>query len=213
MIHMWAKPLTAGLALAAIASAITIVGCTWEAGDDPNNTTTAKPRVTILTSMGTIVVELEPDFAPISCNNFLRYVQEGFYDGTDGGDPTIIHRVAVESTYTVVQGGGLTEATEPKDAHDPIAHETNNGLSNIRGTVGMARTTVLNSATSEFYFNVTDNSEFFNYAEDEAGIYYGYVVFAHVVEGMDVLDAMAAVPTDIYDLPLTTIVIQAVTEE
>ena len=130
----------------------------------------ASPRVEIETTMGSIVVQLEPSRAPITVKNFLRYVSEGYYSGT------IFHRVI---SGFMIQGGGFTEKMEQKPAHDPIPLEARGGLRNDRYTIAMARTSYPHSATSQFYINVNDNS-FLN--ADEARDGQGYAVFGRVVK-------------------------------
>ncbi len=160
------------------------------------------PRVALRTSKGTIVLELYPDKAPRTVENFLRYVKEGFYAGT------VFHRVI---PGFVIQGGGLTADLQPKPTHPPIPNEATNGLSNRRGTVAMARTMVVDSATSQFFVNLKDN--LFLDHRDETPRGYGYAVFGRVVEGMDVVDAIASVPTGIVrgfrDVPKEPVVIEA----
>ncbi len=140
-----------------------------------------KPVVVLDTSMGPITLELYPDKAPITVANFLKYVDEGFYDGL------IFHRVI---PGFMVQGGGMTEQMEEKSKgrHDPIKNESSNGLSNERGTVAMARTANPNSATCQFFINHADNPRLDNYGG-------GYTVFGKVIDGMDVVDKIANVST------------------
>lgn len=149
-----------------------------------STTTTVKnPVVTIDTSMGKIKVQLNPEKAPISTENFLKYVDKKFYD------KTIFHRV-IESF--MVQGGGLLANMKEKDALFPsITNEAKNGLSNKRGTIAMARTNDINSATSQFFINVVDNQRLDHQSEDR----YGYAVFGEVTEGMDVVDKIRKVKT------------------
>lgn len=140
------------------------------------------------TSMG--LVELRLSDKPVETTaNFQRYCDEGFYDGADGGGATIFHRVLVDF---VVQGGIFTETGEAKDTHDPIPLETDLGLSNVRGTVAMARTSVPDSATASFYINHVDNT-FLDYESESSP---GYAVFGEVRAGMDVVDAIAEVAVD-----------------
>jgi peptidyl-prolyl cis-trans isomerase A (cyclophilin A) len=141
-------------------------------------------RVKLETSMGDIVIELDDEAAPITVQNFLRYVGEGFYDGT------IFHRVR-RSNPAMIQGGGFTVEMKRKVTHEPIINEARNGLRNERGTIAMARTALPNSATSQFYINHQDNHGL-NYV---AGRKHGYAVFGRVVEGMEVVDAIAAAKT------------------
>ena len=133
------------------------------------------------TSLGEFTVELHAEDAPISCENFLRYVDEGFYDGL------VFHRVIPDF---MIQGGGMTANLEQKKGHAPIANEAKNGLRNRRGTLAMARTDDVNSATSQFFVNLKDNA----FLDHRPGSY-GYAVFGRVVEGMDVVDRIAAVRT------------------
>ena len=155
------------------------------------------PRVEINTSMGQIVVQLEPGRAPITVKNFLRYVNEGYY--TD----TIFHRVI---SGFMIQGGGFTEKMDQKPAHDPIPLEARGGLRNDRYTIAMARTSYPHSATSQFYTNVNDNS-FLN--ADEAQDGHGYAVFGRVVKGTDVVDKISYVRTGVKrgmrDVPVETV--------
>ena len=157
----------------------------------------ASPRVEINTSMGQIVVQLEPSRAPITVKNFLRYVNEGYY--TD----TIFHRVI---SGFMIQGGGFTEKMDQKPAHDPIPLEARGGLRNDRYTIAMARTSYPHSATSQFYINVNDNS-FLN--ADEAQDGHGYAVFGRVVKGTDVVDKISYVRTGVKrgmrDVPVETV--------
>jgi cyclophilin family peptidyl-prolyl cis-trans isomerase len=157
------------------------------------------PVAVISTSMGDITVELFKEQAPVSVENFLRYVSEGFYPGT------IFHRVV---SGFVVQGGGYLEGMVEKPTHPPIQNEATNGLKNVRGSLAMARTQTLRSATSQFYINVANNSSL-----DHRGINppdYGYAVFGRVLSGMDVVDKIAAVPTN-RENPVTAVVIKNVT--
>ncbi len=142
------------------------------------------PVVVMETSMGTIRIELFPEQAPITVENFLAYVDSGFYDGT------IFHRVI---PGFVIQGGGFTPEMVQKETRDPITNESDNGLQNLRGTLSMARTPAAHSATSQFFVNLQDNATL-DYG-GRPGSTYGYAVFGRVIEGMDVVDAIAAVPT------------------
>jgi len=154
----------------------------------------------IQTTMGDITIELFPEKAPVSVQNFRRYAAEHFYDGL------IFHRVIGNF---IDQGGGFTaDMILRPPTHDPIPCEAGNGLSNDRYTVGMARTSVVNSATSQFFINLKDNT-FLNH-KDDTPQGFGYAVFARVVKGMNVVDAIATVPTGqmngYNDVPLTPIV-------
>ena len=133
------------------------------------------------TSKGTFKVQLFDKQAPVSVENFLRYVDEGFFDGT------IFHRVIAGF---MIQGGGLTADLKDKKGHEPIKNEATNGLKNKRGTLAMARTNDINSATSQFFINLVDNE----FLDNKAGNY-GYAVFGRVDSGMEVVDAIAAVAT------------------
>ena len=143
------------------------------------------PRVALTTNLGEIVIELEQDKAPKSVANFLQYVESGFYDGT------VFHRV-IENF--MIQGGGFDSNLQQKQVRAPVQNEANNGLSNLRGTVAMARTNDPNSATSQFFINVVDNPRL-NYVSDQNNYTWGYTVFGKVVKGMDVVDAIRAVET------------------
>ena len=137
--------------------------------------------ITISTSHGDIVVELFEESAPVSCENFRQYVTDGFF--TD----TIFHRVIPNF---MIQGGGFTADMSQKATRDPIKNEAENGEKNLRGTLAMARTQVVDSATAQFFINLRDNAFL-----DHSGRDFGYAVFGKVVEGLDVIDAIAAVPT------------------
>lgn len=158
-------------------------------------------QVEIVTSMGTVVVEMAESDAPITTANFLQYVDDGFFDGDDGGGSTLFHRVI---PGFMAQGGGVLETGAQKTTRGAIEIESQNGLGNLRGTIAMARTADPNSATSQFFINVEDN-DFLNYESLENP---GYAVFGEVLSGMDVIDAMVAVSTDSNDKPDTDIVIQ-----
>jgi peptidyl-prolyl cis-trans isomerase B (cyclophilin B) len=151
---------------------------------DINLTEGKNPRVLLETSLGNITLEIYPDKAPITVKNFLAYVESGFYDGT------IFHRVIPNF---MVQGGGMTPGMNEKTTYPPIKNEAANGLSNVRGTIAMARTQVIDSATSQFFINVVNN-DFLNYRNNSMQGF-GYCVFGKVLEGMDVVDKIVAVPT------------------
>jgi peptidyl-prolyl cis-trans isomerase A (cyclophilin A) len=139
--------------------------------------------VRLQTSAGDIVLKLQPDKAPRTVENFLQYVRAGHYDGT------VFHRV-IESF--MIQGGGFDAQMNQKPTRPPIPLEARNGLNNVRGTVAMARTAVPDSATAQFFINVVDNA-FLDAASSRDG--HGYAVFGQVVQGMDVVDRIRAVPT------------------
>lgn len=144
----------------------------------------ANPTVVMTTSKGEIHIELVEDKAPASVANFLSYVEDKHYDGT------IFHRVIGNF---MIQGGGFTADMKQKDTKPAIQNEADNGLSNKRGTIAMARTSAPHSATSQFFINVVDNN-FLNFsAKTQRG--WGYAVFGKVVKGMDVVDKIRAVPT------------------
>ena len=156
-------------------------------------------KVVIKTSKGDITVKLDPEKAPMTVQNFLEYVDSGFYAGT------IFHRVI---NGFMIQGGGLDRQMRQKETRKPIQNEAANGLKNKRGTIAMARTMVVDSATSQFFINVVDNA-FLDYrSPDMRG--FGYCVFGEVVDGMDVVDAIKEVPTARGDVPVETIEILAV---
>ena len=148
-------------------------GPTAEGGD--------RPVVIFSTSMGDITIELLSEEAPITAKNFLDYVDAGFFDGT------IFHRVI---PGFVIQGGGFTADMNQKETRAPIKNEADNGVKNTRGTLSMARTSDINSATSQFFINLKDN-EFLDHGTRD----FGYAVFGKVVEGMDVVDKIAGVKT------------------
>lgn len=143
-----------------------------------------KPVVVMETNMGNVEIELDAEKAPISVKNFLRYVDEGFYSGT------IFHRVIKDF---MIQGGGFTKDMSQKPTHEQIKNEATNGLKNTRGTLAMARTSVVDSATAQFFINTVDNSFLNHTSPDPRG--YGYAVFGRVTSGMDVVDKIRAVQT------------------
>ena len=157
--------------------------------------------ITIKTSHGDIRVELFDDKAPISCENFRQYARDGHYDGT------IFHRVIPNF---MIQGGGMDESMSDKPTRAPIKNEADNGVSNERGTLAMARTMVVDSATSQFFINLKDNNFLDNGSRD-----FGYAVFGKVADGMDVVDTIAAVQTGNrgghQDVPVEAVTITEVT--
>ncbi|MGH8643726.1 MAG: peptidylprolyl isomerase [Gammaproteobacteria bacterium] len=142
------------------------------------------PRVELQTNWGTIVLELESEKSPQTVANFLAYVREGFYDGT------VFHRVI---DGFMIQGGGYTPQWTQKQTKAPIKNEEANGLKNTRGSLAMARTGDPHSATAQFFVNVADNP-FLDYQEPTVSGW-GYTVFGRVIQGMDVVDRIKAVPT------------------
>lgn len=157
-------------------------------GADVQQEEPGPPQVTFVTSFGEFTIQLNPEKAPITTANFLQYVESGFYDGDDGLGATVFHRVI---SGFMVQGGGLTANLDNKLTKQPIVNESTNGLPNVRGSVAMARTNDPNSATSQFFVNHINN-DFLNYVSPAEP---GYAVFGEVIEGMDVVDAIAGVAT------------------
>ncbi|WP_373017753.1 peptidylprolyl isomerase [Thiomicrorhabdus sp.] len=162
---------------------------------------TDNPQVMLETNMGNILIELYPDKAPKTVENFLAYVHEGFYDGT------IFHRVIPNF---MIQGGGFTENMNKKITRAPIQNEADNGLRNQIGTVAMARTNDPHSATAQFFINVAQNS-FLDFREKTARAY-GYAVFGRVIKGMKVVNQIRQVKTGFNnghgDVPVTPVVIE-----
>ena len=160
--------------------------------------------ITFHTTMGDITLTLFADKAPKTVENFLKYANEGFFEGT------IFHRIIPNF---MVQGGGMTVDMEQKDTHAPIDNEENNGVSNKRGTIAMARTNDPHSATAQFFINSVDN-DFLDF-KSETMNGWGYCAFGEVTEGMDVIDAMAGVKTGNHgyhqDVPEEPIIINSVT--
>ena len=152
----------------------------------PAPTPAVGPRVRFTTSVGDFVVVLYEGHAPVTTANFLRYVDDGFYDGT------IFHRVESEgSGLAVIQGGGRTPDLTEKPTREPIVNEASNGLSNVRGTIAMARLTDSDTATAQFFINYADNLVL-DYGGQQNS---GYAVFGVVVEGIEVIDRISLVPT------------------
>ena len=151
------------------------------------------------TSLGDMTIELDAEKAPITVQNFLDYVDAGFYDGL------IFHRVIAGF---MLQGGGMTPDMQQRETRDPIRNEADNGLKNLRGTLSMARTQVRDSATGQFFVNLVDNA-FLDHGERD----FGYAVFGRVVEGVDVMDKIGAVKTGRKnghsDVPLEPILIHS----
>lgn len=183
--------------LAGLFSLVLLAGCSLAPARSPAPAD-PYPRVAFITSMGNFVVQLDRERAPLTVANFLHYVERGFYDGT------LIHRVV---PGFVIQGGGYTTSYVRKRSGPPIPNESGNGLSNLRGTIGMARETDAHSATAQFYINLADNRKL-----DPHPDRWGYAVFGTVVAGMPVIDKIAAVKTGHagpfeHDAPLTQVVI------
>src|SRR5713101_882860 len=179
---------------------ITLPGCS-QAGPE---STKGGPVVLMSTSLGDIKIELYEKEAPETVKNFLAYVNDKFYDGT------IFHRVI---PGFMIQGGGFTAAMEQKPTKPSIKNEAGNGLKNDTGTLAMARTSDINSATSQFFINVNDN-DFLNHKDDSMQGF-GYCVFGKVIEGMDVMKKIEQVPTGqkgmFSDVPSDPVVIKSVT--
>jgi cyclophilin family peptidyl-prolyl cis-trans isomerase len=206
------SPSRLGLALAALVAAAAIQGCSG--GPDSGGATKAGPAaaagpvVEIKTNKGTIEVELYPDKAPVTVKNFLDYVDAGQYNGT------IFHRVIKDF---MIQGGGFTPDGQQKPTKPPIKNEANNGLKNSRGTLAMARTAVVDSATSQFFINHADNA-FLDF-KNETPQGYGYCVFGKVTGGMDVVDVIATSPKGgnaqpvFQDRPKDDVIIESITRK
>jgi len=159
--------------------------------------------ITIKTNHGDISVELFEDKAPISCENFRQYMTDGHFNDT------VFHRVIPNF---MIQGGGMDESLSSKPTRDPIKNEADNGESNVRGTLAMARTSVVDSATSQFFVNLRDNDFLNNGTRD-----FGYAVFGRVADGMDVVDKIASVETGNrgghQDVPVEAVFILEVTSD
>jgi cyclophilin family peptidyl-prolyl cis-trans isomerase len=168
--------------------------------EEPKQTDANPKKVKLETTMGDIVIELDEKAAPVTVKNFLMYMEEGFYDGT------VFHRVI---SNFMIQGGGYTADMVQKQTRPPIINEAKNGLKNDRGTVAMARTNNPDSATSQFFIN-QKNNDFLNYAGPDKP---GYAVFGKVIEGMEVVDKIAAVETTMRggmrDVPVKPVVIKS----
>ncbi len=195
---MMGKHWTCGL----LTAVIFIGGCAdsmSNAKNERNAVNSESHIVKLETSMGDIVIELDRQAAPVTTANFLEYTAEGFYDGT------IFHRVI---RGFMIQGGGFTKKMVEKEKRDPIVNEAGNGLSNARGTIAMARTNDPNSATCQFFINHQDNTPL-----DTVGG--GYAVFGKVIEGMEVVDAIAVVKTTTRngydDVPVEPVIIKSAT--
>jgi peptidyl-prolyl cis-trans isomerase A (cyclophilin A) len=166
----------------------------------------SNPIVLMKTSLGQIKIQLWPDKAPETVKNFLSYVNEGFFNGT------IFHRVIGNF---MIQGGGFTPDMAQKPTHAPIKNEARGDVGNERGTIAMARTMVVDSATAQFFINVVDNPSLNHMDNTPPG--FGYAVFGKVIDGMDVVDKIKDVPTvtrgPFQNVPVTPVVIESVTVE
>ena len=158
-------------------------------------------KVKLTTTLGEVIIQLNTEKAPVSSANFLTYVNEGFYNGT------VFHRIIPDF---MAQGGGFDTSFNQKAVHAPIKNEANNGLKNTRGTLAMARTNDPDSATAQFFINYKDNSFLNHTSQTSSG--WGYAVFGEVIDGMDVVDAMAKQATSNRggheNVPKTNIVIE-----
>ncbi|MEP6898249.1 MAG: peptidylprolyl isomerase [Rhodanobacter sp.] len=146
---------------------------------------TPSPQVLLTTSQGDITLELYPDKAPKSVANFLQYVRDGFYDGT------LLHR---SIPGYLLQGGLYTRDLQPKRTRSAVPSEADNGLSNLRGTLAVARGADPSSGTAQFFFNLVDNHRL-DFVGNQSGLTWGYTVFGKVIKGMDVIDKIVALPT------------------
>lgn len=164
-----------------IAVALPLLTLVAACADDAKKVSAPNPSVILSTTLGDITIELYPDKAPVTVENFLSYVNSDFYNDT------IFHRVI---PGFMIQGGGMTKDMSEKKTQAPIKNEADNGLKNTKGTVAMARTQVVNSATSQFFINLADNAFLDHGTRD-----FGYAVFGKVVSGMDVVEKIAAVKT------------------
>jgi cyclophilin family peptidyl-prolyl cis-trans isomerase len=199
MIRFFSAPQAVLILLLSLGSAFHSAGLPAQQAATNNN-----PKVVIHTSMGDIGLELYADQAPVSVENFIRYANSGFYDGT------VFHRVI---SHFMIQGGGLTPDLTDKPTSEPIINEAINGLSNKRGTVAMARTGNPHSATSQFFINVQDNGNL-DYTDQNSSRGWGYAVFGKVTSGMDVVDKIRFVETRTVppysDVPVEPVLINSV---
>jgi cyclophilin family peptidyl-prolyl cis-trans isomerase len=195
--HRWRLEMKRVLAVALACVVLACSGTVAVAGEGK------KPMVLMSTSMGDIKIELDPEKAPITVENFLTYVKDGQYDGT------IFHRVIKNF---MIQGGGMDKEMNEKKTRAPIKNEAGNGLKNDEGTIAMARTNVVDSATAQFFINV-HNNEFLNH-KGTSPRDFGYAVFGKVVEGMDVVHKIENVPTTARkghaDVPTEPVVIKSI---
>jgi peptidyl-prolyl cis-trans isomerase B (cyclophilin B) len=192
-----ARPLSVGVALVAL----TMIGVSAMMLDPAEAKGEKAPVVVLETTLGDITIELDAEKAPATVKNFLWYVDKKFCDGL------IFHRVI---SNFMIQGGGFTKDLVKKKGNPPIENEANNGLKNVRGSIAMARTGVVNSATSQFFINVKDNAALNFKNKTPQG--YGYAVFGMVVDGLDVVDEIRNVQTvsksGYNDVPATAVVIK-----
>ncbi len=179
------QPLSLRLVLMTAVALLVAALVGWSPAVAEETEAPSNPRVALETTLGTIVVELDAARAPLSTENFLSYVKNGFYNGT------VFHRVIKDF---MIQGGGFDVGYDKKITSAAIQNEADNGLSNVRGTIAMARTPDPHSATAQFYINHGDNSQSLDHMEKSAQGW-GYAVFGQVVEGMAVVDAIAETKT------------------
>lgn len=195
------KPVSNVMRVVLMMLGLSLVALNASAQADSNSADQELPKVRILTNVGAIELQLRPDVAPQTVENFLQYAQDGFFDGT------IFHRVI---PGFMIQGGGFTENMARKDTRSAIRNEATATLPNLRGTVAMARTNAPDSATSQFFVNVAKN-DFLNAGVRGAG----YTVFGKVTAGMGVVDKIAGVKTarvrGMADVPVSPVIIESVT--
>lgn len=191
-----------GILLLAVIFSFTIINAQTEEGTTQmnNNIQLQENQVLLITNYGDVLLELYPDKAPVSVENFLYYVRSGYYTNT------LFHRVI---GYFMIQGGTYIKGFQEKPTLDPIVNEAGNGLSNERGTIAYARTQVVNSATSGFFINLVDNDNLDHKNDTQMG--FGYAVFGKVVEGMEVVDEIGRVKTHIVspfaDVPIDDVIL------
>lgn len=195
------KPVSNVIQVLLVVLGLSLVTLNASAQEGSNSVNQDLPKVRILTSEGAIELQLRPDVAPQTVENFLKYAQDGFFDGT------IFHRVI---PGFMIQGGGFTKNMARKETRSPIRNEASPTLPNLRGTVAMARTNAPDSATSQFFVNVANN-DFLNAGVRGAG----YAVFGKVTAGMGVVDKIAGVKTarvrGMADVPVSPVIIESVT--
>lgn len=190
--------------LAGLALTLLMFTATTAAQSAPQGPQAGNPQVTLHTTKGPIRLELYPQQAPVTVENFLRYAQDGYYEGT------VFHRVI---SHFMIQGGGLTEDLKPKPTRESIPNEAENGLKNLRGMVAMARTADPHSASSQFFINVEANPVLDHSAPTDSRSW-GYAVFARVIDGMTVVDDIRFTETarrnGMADVPVEAVVIESV---
>jgi cyclophilin family peptidyl-prolyl cis-trans isomerase len=194
--------LTTG-SLAALLVPAVVAACARDAGDAGKAASGNNPVVTMKTTLGEVTLELDQEKAPISVKNFLDYVEAKHYEGT------VFHRVI---PGFMIQGGGMTPDMQQKPTKPPIKNEAGNGLKNVTGTIAMARTGVVDSATSQFFINVKDNTSLDHRDESTSG--FGYAVFGKVTGGMDVVKKIEATETTSkpphQNVPVTPVIIESI---